>query len=122
VKIRSNILAALLLMASVTAPGFAAESEKPREPRLRGEVSAITKTGSVKVKSRSGEKTVGFADKTKVGLEKFKVGDRVRITYVEKDGKLLGQAIGEARRGRSDDASPVKGTTPSAKEPAKPAK
>jgi Cu/Ag efflux protein CusF len=122
-KIPANVLAALLLTASLTATGLAAEVEKPREPRLRGEVSAIdTKAGSVKVKSRSGEKTVVFAAKTKAGLDKIKIGDRVRITYVEKDGKLLGQTIGEARRGRSEDGAPNRSTGPGAREAVKPAK
>jgi hypothetical protein len=126
-------LVACVIAFSFAAAGLAAESpsskttvvpekksEATKEPRYRGEITSLNaKRGSVKIKGRDGEKTFVLADKAKGSLDKFKVGDTVRVKYLEQDGKLTAHFIGEAKR-RSDAQTTSSGSKES-KDSGKPA-
>lgn len=68
---------------------------KPAKPqRLRGEITAFnTAAGTVSVKNTSEEKSFMTQDAAKDSLEVLKVGDQVRVTYSEKDGKLVATSL-----------------------------
>lgn len=74
---------ALVLLAAVSTTALAA---------------ALTKTGDIKsTDSAKHELTLASGDTfevgTKVKLEKFKAGDKVAITYVTQDGKMMASKI-----------------------------
>ena len=82
--------------AKPAAPAKSTEKKEVKEAvvkvnRARGELLAVdSKAGTAKVKGRDSEMSL-VADKkeTKDALGKVKVGDPVRFTYTEKDGKLV---------------------------------
>lgn len=87
--------------ASPASPPKKAEvkAEKAKTSRLSGVVtSADVKTGVLTVKAK--DKDMSFTAKTKAAmaaLGKVKVGDRVRISYSEKNGKLIVHSISESK-------------------------
>ena len=75
------------------------KEEKPRATRVLGEVISVdAKAGMLTVKVK--DKEMSFAAETKGAkgaLGKVKVGDKVRVSYGEKEGKLIARSITEAR-------------------------
>jgi len=72
------------------------KEEKPRATRVLGEVISVdAKAGMLTVKVK--DKEMSFAAETKGLLGKVKVGDKVRVSYGEKEGKLIARSITEAR-------------------------
>jgi len=72
------------------------KEEKPRATRVLGEVISVdAKAGMLRVKVK--DKEMSFAAETKGALGKVKVGDKVRVSYGEKEGKLIARSITEAR-------------------------
>lgn len=68
--------------------GSATKATKPL--KLTGEITAVDiKAGTVSVKGASGEKSFTTQDAAKDTLEIVKVGERVRVSYSEKNGKLV---------------------------------
>ena len=67
--------------------------------RGRGELLAVdSKAGTAKVKAKDSEMSVVADTKeTKDALAKVKVGDPVRFTYTEKDGKLSLRSLTKVR-------------------------
>jgi ribosomal protein S1 len=113
-----RLLRALLLPAltlSLAGTGFAAGAASPAKeekkaeatekkeqrvtPRqLTGEVTSVDpKGGTLTVKAKTGEKSFTAEEKAKGALEKIKVGDRVRVRYVEKEGKLMARSVAEVK-------------------------
>jgi hypothetical protein len=71
------------------------KAEKPKAPRITGEVASVdAKAGTLTVKAK--DKEMSFTAPTKA-LEKVKVGDRVRVSYTEKDGKLSASSVTPAK-------------------------
>ena len=70
---------------------------KPKKPKVHkfvGNISAVdTKTGAVSVKGSAGEKSFITQDAAKDALERLAVGDRVRVQYSERDGKLAATSV-----------------------------
>ena len=65
-----------------------------KSQRLKGEITALdAKAGTVSVKGTSEEKTFTTQDAAKDALEIVKVGEHVRVTYSEKDGKLVATSM-----------------------------
>lgn len=116
----------LLLLSNFTAAGLAADSApakdaapasgkktaekkakttKPAKPqRLKGEIAALdAEAGTVSVKSAKGEKSFLTQDAAKDSLEVLKVGERVRVIYLEKDGKSVATSL---RRIKTRNTSP----------------
>jgi Cu/Ag efflux protein CusF len=133
-KTSSQWLLACIISFSFAATGMAAESapgkptagtekksEAAKEPRYRGEITSLNaKRGNVKIKGRDGEKTFVVGDKAKGSLDKFKVGDTVRVKYIEQGGKLSVQSISEAKR-RTADGKTGTSASKEAKDSGKPA-
>ena len=71
------------------------KAEKPKATRFTGEVASVdAKAGTLTVKAK--DKEMSFTAPTKA-LEKVKVGDRVRVSYTEKDGKLSASSVTPAK-------------------------
>jgi len=70
------------------------KAKKPKVQKFVGNISAVdTKTGAVSVKGSAGEKNFVTQDAAKDVLERLTVGDRVRVQYSEKDGKLAATSL-----------------------------
>jgi len=71
------------------------KSEKAKTNRITGEVTSLdAKAGTFAVKTKDKEINLTADSKsTKGALEKLKMGDMVRVSYTEKDGKLIASSI-----------------------------
>jgi len=70
------------------------KTKKAKLQKFVGNISAVdTKTGSVTVKGTNGEKNFMTQDAAKDALERLAVGDRVRVQYTQKDGKLVTSSV-----------------------------
>jgi hypothetical protein len=70
------------------------KSEKAKTTRITGEVTSVdSKAGTLTVKTKDKETNLTAGPKAKDSLEKVKVGDRVRVSYTEKDGKMIASSI-----------------------------
>ena len=117
------------IWAQGTAPAKPAAPAKTTEKkeatvkvsRGRGELLAVdTKAGTAKVKGRDREMSLNADTKeTKDQLAKVKVGDSVRFTYTEKDGKLV---LGMLEKGRTKTESKSSRQKTEKTESTKPAK
>jgi len=68
--------------------------KKPKVQKFVGNISSVdTKTGAVSVKGSAGDKSFITQDAAKDALERLAVGDRVRVQYMEKDGKLAANSV-----------------------------
>src|SRR5437773_11230178 len=67
------------------------KSEKAKTHRVTGEVTSLdAKAGTFAVKEKDKEiKLTADSKSAKSALEKVKVGDMVRVSYTEKDGKMI---------------------------------
>ncbi len=83
-------------------------SEKAKAQGLTGEVTSVdAKAGTVTVKGKEKEINLAADSKsTKAALEKLKVGDMVRVSYTEKDGKMI---VSSVKAAKSDKATEKKG-------------
>lgn len=69
--------------------------EKPKTSSATGEVVSVdAKTGMLAVKVK--DKEMSFTAETKV-VEKVKVGDRVTVSYTEKEGKMMASSVKAAK-------------------------
>ena len=70
------------------------KSEKPKTTRITGEVTSVdAKAGTLTVKAKDKETNLTADTKAKGALEKVKVGDMVKVSYTEKDGKMVASSI-----------------------------
>jgi ribosomal protein S1 len=70
------------------------ESEKAKTTRITGEVTSVdSKAGTVTVKTKDKETNLIADSNAKGALGKVKVGDMVKVTYTEKEGKMLASSI-----------------------------
>lgn len=71
------------------------KSEKAKVTRITGEVTSVdAKAGTLTVKAKDKETNLTADSKAaKSALEKVKVGDMVRVSYTEKDGKMIASSI-----------------------------
>lgn len=71
------------------------EAAKPAAKSATGEVVSVdAKAGMLAVKVK--DKEMSFTAQTKV-VEKVKVGDRVTVSYTEKDGKMMASSVKAAK-------------------------
>lgn len=90
-----------------------AKKTKPATKRFRGEVTALdSKAGTLSVKNAVSEKNFIAQQAVKESLERMTVGDRVKIIYTEKEGKLYASS---ARRVRMKNANTTKAQSETAK-------
>jgi ribosomal protein S1 len=82
----------------------APEKEKPKAISATGElVSVDAKAGMLAVKVK--DKEMSFTAETKAArqaLEKVKIGDRVTVSYTEKDGKMMASSIKAAKAKKAE--------------------
>ena len=80
--------------ATPAAPAME-KSEKAKTNRLTGEITSVdVKAGTFTVKGKDKEiNLVADSKSTKAEVEKLKVGDMVRVSYTEKDGKMIASSV-----------------------------
>ncbi len=80
--------------ATPAAPAME-KSEKAKNNRLTGEITSVdVKAGTFTVKGKDKEiNLVADSKSTKAEMEKLKVGDTVRVSYTEKDGKMIASSV-----------------------------
>jgi Cu/Ag efflux protein CusF len=80
--------------ATPAAPAME-KSEKAKANRLTGEITSVdVKAGTFTVKGKDKEiNLVADSKSTKAEVEKLKVGDTVRVSYTEKDGKMIASSV-----------------------------
>ena len=88
---------------------------------LTGEITALdVMGGTVSVKGASEEKSFTTQDAAKDSLEIVKIGERVRMTYSEKDGKLVATSMKRMKpktaTSGAKEKKPAKSQTPSTKD------
>jgi Cu/Ag efflux protein CusF len=77
-----------------TEPKTEMKSEKAKPTKTSGEVTAVdAKAGTLTVKAKDKNLNLTADSKAKGALEKVKVGDMVKVTYTEKDGKMNATSI-----------------------------
>lgn len=71
------------------------KSEKAKSHRVTGELTSVdAKAGTFAVKGKDKEiKLAADSKSAKDALEKVKVGDMVRVSYTEKDGKMIATSV-----------------------------
>jgi hypothetical protein len=71
------------------------KAEKAKTHRISGEVTSLdAKAGTFAVKEKDKEiKLTADSKSAKDTLEKLKVGDMVRVSYTEKDGKMTASSV-----------------------------
>jgi len=123
-------MAILLAFLVFTGPGFGADStpnkktspskenktQTPTRQRFKGEVMSLdAKAGTVDVKGTNGEKSFVTQDAAKDSLEVLKTGERVRVTYSEKEGKLIATSLARLKIKTKTAAKNQKNPSTSAK-------
>jgi hypothetical protein len=136
-------IAILLAFLVFTGPGFGADTgpnnksspstekkasdskekktQTPTRQRFKGEVMSLdAKAGTVNIKGTDGEKSFVTQDAAKDSLEVLKTGERVRVTYSEKEGKLVATSLArlktKTKTSSKDQKHPSTGTKRNAKE------
>jgi len=75
------------------------KAEKPKATHITGEIVSLDAKAATLTVKVSG-KEMNFVAETKgakSALEKVKVGDRVRVAYTKKDGKLIARSVAESK-------------------------
>jgi len=89
----------------------ATKTKKPKVQKFVGNISAVDiKSGAVSVKGTTDEKNFITQDAAKDALERLAVGDRVRVQYTDKDGKLMTSSV---RRVKLPQSKPAEDTSKS---------
>lgn len=100
-----------------------AKKAKPATKRFSGEISALdSKSGTLAVKSTVSEKNFVAQEAVKESLERMTVGDRVKIIYTEKEGKLYASSARRLKVKNAATTKPQKESMKPGKESATPSK
>ena len=95
--------------ATPPAPAMEKKTEMKSEAkttRITGEVTSVDgKAGTLTVKTKDKEANLIADSNAKGALGKVKVGDMVKVTYAEKDGKMLASSIAGAKAKKSAKAT-----------------
>jgi len=84
--------------AADTATKSETKAEKPKAMSATGEVTAVdAKAGTLSVKTSDKSLDLTATSKAKGALGKVKVGDMVKVSYTEKDGKMNASSISMAK-------------------------
>jgi hypothetical protein len=88
----------LAQMKSETPAAPAKTTAKPKTTRVTGELTSLdAKAGTLAVKTKDKELNFSTDAKAKAALEKVKVGDMVRVSYTEKDGKMVATSVAKSK-------------------------
>lgn len=95
--------------ATPPAPAMEKKTEMKSEAkttRITGEVTSVdSKAGTLTVKTKDKETNLIADSNAKGALGKVKVGDMVKVTYAEKDGKMLASSIAGVKAKKSAKAT-----------------
>ena len=86
--------------ATPAAPTTEKKTEtNAKASRIRGEVTSVdAKAGTLALKAKDKDVNISVESKSvKAALEKVKVGDMVRVSYSEKDGKMIATSVKAAK-------------------------
>jgi Cu/Ag efflux protein CusF len=86
--------------ATPPAPTMEKKAETKAKPsRITGEVTSVdARAGTFVIKAKDKEVNLNAESKdAKAALEKVKVGDMVRVSYAEKDGKMVATSVRAAK-------------------------
>jgi hypothetical protein len=97
------------------------KTQTPTRQRFKGEVMSLdAKAGTVNIKGTNGEKSFVTQDAAKDSLEVLRTGERVRVTYSEKEGKLVATSLArlktKTKTSPKDQKNPSTSTKRDAKE------
>jgi Cu/Ag efflux protein CusF len=102
VKNMLKVLVIALTALAFSGVGFAADTatksdmkaEKPKAMSASGAVTAVdAKAGTLTVKTADKSLDLTAVSKAKSALGKVKVGDTVKVSYTEKDGKMNASSL-----------------------------
>jgi type IV secretory pathway VirB6-like protein len=97
VKNMLKVLVIALTALAFSGVSFAADTatkSKPKAMSVTGAVTAVdAKAGTVSVKTKDKDLDLTATSKGKGALGKVKVGDMVKVSYAEKDGKMNASSI-----------------------------
>jgi len=87
------------------------KSEKAKTHQATGEVTALdAKAGTFEVKEKDKELKLSATSKSaKSSLAKLKVGDMVKVSYTEKDGKMIASSV-KAEAKKATEKKPTTAT------------
>lgn len=97
-----KVLVIALTALAFSGVGFAADTatksdtkaEKPKAMSASGAVTAVdAKAGTLTVKTADKSLDLNATSKAKGALGKLKVGDMVKVSYTDKDGKMNASSI-----------------------------
>jgi hypothetical protein len=106
--------------ATPAAPATEKKTEKPKTHRITGEITAVdAKAGTFAGKEKDKEvKLTAESKGAKGALEKVKVGDMVRVSYTEKDGKNIASSVKAEPKTTAAKPMEKKSDMPTEKKPA----
>ena len=88
------------------------KSQKAKTSRITGEVTSVDpKTGMLTVKTKDKEVNLTADSKAKGELEKVKVGDTVRVSATEKDGKMYATSVAPSKSAAKKSEKAMEKTT-----------
>jgi Cu/Ag efflux protein CusF len=102
VKSMLKVLVIALTALAFSGVGFAADTatksdtkaEKPKAMSASGAVTAVdAKAGTLTVKTADKSLDLNATSKAKGALGKLKVGDMVKVSYTDKDGKMNASSV-----------------------------
>ena len=98
--------------AADTATKTTTKSEKPKAMSATGAVTAMdAKAGTLTIKTKDKDLDLTASSKAKTALGKAKVGDTVKVSYTEKDGKMNASSISVVKAPAPAAAKPAGDTT-----------
>ena len=98
--------------AADTATKTTTKSEKPKAMSATGAVTAMdAKAGTLTIKTKDKDLDLTASSKVKTALGKVKVGDTVKVSYTEKDGKMNASSISVVKAPAPAAAKPAGDTT-----------
>ena len=84
---------------------------KAKATRVTGEVTSVdAKAGTLVVKAKDKDLNLDTDAKTKAALKDVKVGDMVRVSYSEKDGKMVATSVAKTKSTATKGATAEKKT------------
>jgi hypothetical protein len=97
VKSMLKVLVIALTALAFSGVSFAADTATKSKPKAMSATGAVTavdvKAGTLSVKTKDRDLDLTATSKGKGALGKVKVGDMVKVSYTEKDGKMSASSI-----------------------------
>jgi len=92
-----KVLVIALTVLAFSGVSFAADTATKSKPKAMSATGAVTavdaKAGTLSVKTKDRDLDLTATSKGKGALGKVKVGDMVKVSYTEKDGKMSASSI-----------------------------